>query len=98
MARQGVLRGGAAENAARGKGWGTARAGIGVAGTSRPGLIPGPVAKFGNGRGMGRAGPHFTTAIRGQPSLKAEPIRPFLDLLTNFATGLLWGRINAPQG
>ena len=36
---------------------------------------------------VGRAGPHFTTAIRGQPSLKAEPIRPFLASLTNFATG-----------
>ena len=47
----------------------------------------GPVAKFENGREMGRAGPHFTTTIRGQPSLKAEPIRPFPGLLTNFATG-----------
>ena len=40
-----------------------------------------------NGRGMGRAGLPFTTAIQGQPSLKAEPIRPFLASLTNFATG-----------
>jgi hypothetical protein len=51
------------------------------------GLWKGPVAKFENGREMGRAGPHFTTTIRGQPSLKAEPIRPFPGLLTNFATG-----------
>ena len=47
----------------------------------------GPVAKFENGRGMGRAGLPFTTAIQGQPSLKAEPIHPFLTPLTNFATG-----------
>ena len=47
----------------------------------------GPVAKFENGRKMGRAGPPFTTAIRGQPSVKAEPIRPFLASLTDFATG-----------
>src|SRR5919199_452249 len=36
---------------------------------------------------MGRARPYFTTAMRGQPSLKAEPIRPFPGSLTNFATG-----------
>ena len=52
------------------------------------GLWKGPVAKFENGREMGRAGPHFTTAIRGQPSSKAEPIHLFPGLLTNFATGL----------
>ena len=51
------------------------------------GSSTGPVAKFENGREVGRVGPHFTTAIRGPPSLKAEPIRPFLALLTNFATG-----------
>jgi CRP-like cAMP-binding protein len=47
----------------------------------------GPVAKFENGGGMGRAGPHVTTAIRGKASLKATLIRPFLSSLTNFATG-----------
>ena len=36
---------------------------------------------------MGRVGAHVTLAIRGQPSLKAEPIRPFPGPLTNFATG-----------
>ena len=36
---------------------------------------------------MGHVGPHVTAAIRGQPSLKTEPIRPFLGSLTNFATG-----------
>src|SRR5919206_1173548 len=51
------------------------------------GFFAEPVAKFENGCGMGRAGPHVTPAIRGQPSLKAEPIRPFLGSLTNFATG-----------
>src|ERR671933_949983 len=50
-------------------------------------FLPGPVAKFENGREIGWTRPLFTTAIRGQPSLKAEPIRPFLGLLTNFATG-----------
>src|SRR3954454_6270493 len=35
---------------------------------------------------MGPARPPFTPAIRGQPSLKAEPIRPFFGSLTNFAT------------
>ena len=52
---------------------------------------------------MGRAGPHFTTAIRGQPNSKAEPIRPFLASLTNFATGPLTammdrGRISPARG
>ena len=56
----------------------------------------GPVAKFENGREMGRTEPHFTTAIRGQPSLKAEPIRPFLGLLTNFATGPFYACANHP--
>ena len=32
----------------------------------------GSVAKFGNGRGMGQAGPHFTTAIRGQRAAQLE--------------------------
>ena len=49
--------------------------------------MKGPVAKFENGGGLGRVGPHFTTVIRGRPSLKAEPIRPFLSSFTNFATG-----------
>ena len=58
------------------------------AGQGRQRLRPlGPVAKFENGCGMGRAEPHFTMAIRGPPSLEAEPIRPFLASLTNFATG-----------
>ena len=47
----------------------------------------GPVAKFENGRGMGRAGLPFITTIRGQPNSKAEAIHPFLGLLANFATG-----------
>ena len=34
-------------------------------GGARSCLCEGPVAKFGNGRGMGRAGLHFMTAIRG---------------------------------
>ena len=49
----------------------------------------GPVAKSENGREMGRAGLPFTTTIREQPSVTAEPIRPFLASLTNFATGPL---------
>ena len=36
---------------------------------------------------MDQAEPYLTTAIRGQPSLKTEPIRPFPGSLTNFATG-----------
>ena len=38
---------------------------------------------------MGRVGPHVTAAIRGQPSLKAEPICPSVGSLPNFATGPL---------
>src|SRR5829696_993364 len=47
----------------------------------------GPVAKFDNGRDVGWTGPHFTTATRGRLSLKTEPTRPLLRLLTKFATG-----------
>ena len=35
---------------------------------------------------MGRTGPPFMTAIRGEPSLTVEPSRPFSGSLTNFAT------------
>src|SRR3954451_20097830 len=45
------------------------------------------VAKFENGRGVGRAGPPFMTAIRGEPRLETVLIRPFLGSLANFATG-----------
>ena len=51
------------------------------------GRFKGPVAKFENGRGIGRVRSDFRGLIRGQPSLETKPVRPLFHLLTNFATG-----------
>src|SRR4051812_25851554 len=49
-------------------------------------MIPGPVARFENGREVGWMRPDFTGTTRGQPGPQANPIRPFLSPLANFAT------------
>src|SRR5215212_8179634 len=51
----------------------------------------GPVAKFGNGGGRGWTASDLPREL----SLKTAPIRPFLGLLTNFATG---PKRSAPEG
>ena len=58
-------------------------------------MMSGPVAKIENGRGMGRAGPHVTTAIRGKAGLTTAPICPFLGSVTNFATGPAWLKLSS---